>query len=261
MKKNWPHMSKKEVILRDGWSTDSNYKNLYQHDQEVLEILELLDLEGARGLLDNGCGNGAFSIQAARSHTSLQVYGYDALQSAISEARSRASEAGVRNVTLDVGWADDLPLASSSVDRALFRNVLHHIPEPSTAFSEIARCLRSDGKLILQTPYNKWEESFSSFLTDFHLLMDDSHPRSYHTVDDICGDLELCGFSVVALSSSNYDFPFVTREMKNFIIQNGFWDRLQPTEVAEEKWSVSLQWLRMVAKKTNAEQDVEGQAP
>ena len=42
-----------------------NTKYLYQTDKEVLRIIELLELEGATSLIDNACGNGEISIQAA----------------------------------------------------------------------------------------------------------------------------------------------------------------------------------------------------
>ena len=84
-------MCSRKVHLRDGWTTDPSYQQLYQSDREIIETLELLQLEGAAALLDSGCGNGELSLQACRAFPSLAIYGYDALESAIVEARKRAA--------------------------------------------------------------------------------------------------------------------------------------------------------------------------
>ena len=178
-------MSSTKVSLKDGWTNDEVYKKLYQADEEVLETLELLDLSGAAALLDNGCGNGELSVQAAQKFPDLRIYGFDALESAVAEARSRASRLEGSSQSFDTAWADDLPLPSASVDRALFRNVLHHVAQPRAVYTELSRCVRKGGLLLLQTPYNHWEDAFSDFLSEFHFLMDDSHRRYYYTLESI----------------------------------------------------------------------------
>jgi ubiquinone/menaquinone biosynthesis C-methylase UbiE len=242
-------MSETMVSLIDGWTTDASYKELYQADQEVTEVLELLRLEDATALLDNGCGNGEFSVQAGRAFPRLEIYGYDGLESAIAEARKRASCVEHENLNFDVAWADSLPLPNASIDRSLFRSVLHHVAEPRRVFSEFARCMKADGLLVLQTPFNSWEDSFSKFLSEFHFLMDDSHRRFYYTMKQICDDLESCDFSATKESVSAYPFPFVTQPMKDLILQNGFEDRLKLNQVSEDKWSVTLYWARITAIK------------
>jgi len=242
-------MSSSKVSLKDGWTNDEGYKKLYQADEAVLETLELLELSGATALLDNGCGNGELSVQAARKFPELRIYGYDALESAVVEARRRASNLESSNLSFDSAWADDLPLPAASVDRALFRNVLHHIARPRAVFTELARCLKTGGLLLLQTPYNNREDAFSDFLSKFHLLMDDSHQRFYHTLESIQEDLSRCGFYVSKVSSSSYPFPFVTEQMKDLVLKHGFEDQLQLNRISDNTWSVSLYWIRLTAIK------------
>lgn len=241
-------MSKTKIEIKDDWSTDSDYKDLYQADRDILNIIELLDLEKRHALLDNACGNGEVSIQAALRYPDLRVYGYDALDSAIAEARQRASRLKNRKLDFNVAWADDLPLDTDSVDRALFRNALHHINDPCAVFSEMARCLVSSGLLVIQAPVNIWEDSFSGFLSEFHLLMDDSHRRYYHTVKTIKSDLKMCGLHSISDFVSAYDYPFVTEPMKDLIVEYNFEERLQLKQIAGDKWSVTLHWVKLVAK-------------
>ena len=243
-------MSSTKVSLKDGWTTNEDYKGLYQSDEEVAETLELLELSGATALLDSGCGNGELSVHAARKFPDLRIFGYDALESAVVEARRRASKLESRNLSFDLAWADDLPLPASSVDRALFRNVLHHIAQPRAVFTEVARCLKTGGLLLLQTPYNNREDAFSSFLSEFHLLMDDSHRRIYYTLESIQEDLSRCGFSVNTRASNAYPFPFVTGQMKDLVLEHGFEDRLNLHQVSDDTWSVTLYWIRLTAIKS-----------
>ncbi|MDC0325533.1 class I SAM-dependent methyltransferase [bacterium] len=226
----------------------------------MVETLELLDLSGATTLLDNGCGNGELSVQAARKFPDLRIFGYDALESAVVQARRRASELESSNLSFDSAWADDLPLPASSVDRALFRNVLHHIAQPRAVFTELARCLRTRGLLLLQTPYNNREGEFSDFLSEFHLLMDDSHRRFYYTLESIQGDLSHCGFSVNTSLSNAYPFPSVTERMKDLVLEHGFGDRLNLKQISEDTWSVTLYWTRLTAIKVGAQQVIDPNA-
>ena len=243
-------MSNTNIKLKDCWTTDEGYRELYQADEEVVETLDLLDLGDATTLLDNGCGNGELAVQAARKFPDLQVVGYDALESAIVEARKRASKWECSSLSFDQAWADNLPLPSDSVDRALFRNVLHHIAKPEAVIAELARCLKTGGLLLLQAPYNNREDTFSEFLTEFHLLMDDSHRRFYHTVESIQNELTRCGFSSAKISSRTYPFPFVTEPMKNLVVERGFADRLQLNQISENTWTVTLYWVRLTAFKS-----------
>lgn len=47
----------------------------------------------------------------------------------------------------------DLPFESGSFDTILLTDVLEHVPEPARVMAEIARLLRSQGKLILGVPF------------------------------------------------------------------------------------------------------------
>jgi len=50
--------------------------------------------------------------------------------------------------------ADDIQLADESVDLITMIRVMHHLPEPSVEFKELARILRADGYLVLELANN-----------------------------------------------------------------------------------------------------------
>src|SRR5687768_8754406 len=133
--------------LIDHWSTSPEYRAQYQTDDEIHTIVRLLDLQSAHALADVGCGNGAFSLAAARAHANLNVFAFDALPSAIEAYRASASNVREARLVTAVAWADSIPLADESVDRVLCRAVLHHVPHPAAAYAEFSRILRPGGLL------------------------------------------------------------------------------------------------------------------
>lgn len=242
-------MSKTKVKLEDNWTTDDAYKKYYQTDSDIAECLRLLELKGASALLDVGCGNGELALQAVSNYPNLTIYGSDGMESAIAEARKRAAALDQPESAFQAAWADDLPVPNACADRALFRNVLHHIGEPVAVFQEIARCLKKGGLLVLQAPTNRWEPSFSEFISDLHWIDDQSHRRHYYTPETVRQNLEGCGFQVGEISLHPYEFPFLDEPMKDFVVERGFEERVQLIQVADDKWSVTLYWGRLVATK------------
>lgn len=54
------------------------------------------------------------------------------------------------DIEIKNGTADKIPLPDKSADLLIMVRVMHHIPEPSAAFAEIARVLKPGGTLILE---------------------------------------------------------------------------------------------------------------
>jgi len=243
-------MSQTKVDLEDAWTSSTDYKDLFQTNEGILNVIELLDLDESLKLLDNGCGNGEFSLHAAQRYPGLQVYGFDGLDSAISEANKRAIKLGHKELHYSVAWADSLPLGSNTIDRALFRFVLHHIEDPKLPFAEMSRCMKDSSKLIIQTPFNFWHDEMTNFLREMFLIMDNSHSRHYHTLQTITGCLEEVDFNIESSSSSSFPFPYISEPMKNLIVSKGYEDLLNLTSIEEGLWSINLYELQVVATKS-----------
>ena len=243
-------MSQTKVDLEDGWTSSTDYKDLFQANEDILNVIDLLDLNENYTLLDNGCGNGEFSLHAAQRYPGLQVYGFDGLDNAISEANKRAIKLGHKELHYSVAWADSLPLSNDTIDRALFRFVLHHIEDPLLPFAEMSRCMKASSKLVIQTPFNFWHDEVTDFLREMFLIMDDSHSRHYHSLQVISNNLEEVGFSIESASSRSFPFPFIRESMKNFIVNQGYEDLLNLTPIEEGLWSIDLYELQVVAIKS-----------
>jgi SAM-dependent methyltransferase len=113
--------------------------------------------EGAT-VLDVGCGAGLDSLLAARAvGPSGKVIGVDFSEAMLERARQAAKEAGVRNVVFEQSGAEQLPLASGSIDVAVVNGIFNLNPARDCIFRELARVVRVDGmvyaaELILNGP-------------------------------------------------------------------------------------------------------------
>lgn len=100
-------------------------------------------------LLDLGCGAGLDSLLAAQAvGPTGHVYGVDLAPGMVASARKAVKESGVRNVTILGGAAEAIPLPSNSVDLVLVNGLFNLAPDKPVVARELARVLRSDGRLV-----------------------------------------------------------------------------------------------------------------
>lgn len=233
--------------IKDLWTTDASYQALYQGGDEVETVVRLLDVDDAAALADLGCGNGAFAIAAARRSDRLKVFAFDAIESAVAEARARAADLGARFVA-EVAWVESVPLADASVDRVLCRSVLHHIADPQVAYAEMARVLRPGGRLLLQAPCNYWEESWGEFISELYWLMDDSHRRHYHQPGEIITALNAAGLRMRRADCWTFAFTELSEKQVELIRARGEAQRLNLRQT-DGGWTIDLYWVRVLAEK------------
>ena len=102
-------------------------------------------LEESWIVADLGCGTGELAANLAPFVR--QVIGVDSSAEMLDAARDRL--AARQNVELRRGQLERLPLEDESVDAVTMCLVLHHVPDPTSVFAEIARVLRPGGKALL----------------------------------------------------------------------------------------------------------------
>jgi SAM-dependent methyltransferase len=106
----------------------------------------LLDaLTPGTGVLDVGCGPGTITIDVARRVSPAAVVGIDREPEVLVGARDAARDAGVDNVTFDVGDVYALAFPDASFDVVHAHQVLQHLTDPVAALREMRRVCATDG--------------------------------------------------------------------------------------------------------------------
>jgi arsenite methyltransferase len=108
-------------------------------------------IEPGETVLDIGCGAGMDLILAARrAGPSGKAIGVDITPSMLELAKRGALKAGLwEKIEVRRGMAEELPVASESVDVVMSNGVLNLSPDKDRAFGEIYRVLRPGGRLYL----------------------------------------------------------------------------------------------------------------
>jgi len=96
---------------------------------------------------DLGCGEGYLTIEASRFAS--RVIAVDRSAEVLKRARALAVRRRVSNVTWKRGELEELPIADSSVDVALFSQALHHAADPERALAEAVRILVPGGRVLV----------------------------------------------------------------------------------------------------------------
>lgn len=138
--------------------------------------------------LDLGCGNARHAaVLATRAE---RVVGIDASRTVLDAARERRAESEGFSVALCQADATRLPLASRTVDLAVYIATIHHLPSRAAridSLDELARVLAPGGRALVSA----WSVTHDRFEADdgFDTTVDwtlpggETVPRYYHIYD------------------------------------------------------------------------------
>jgi len=93
--------------------------------------------------VDIGCGPGDVMIRLARALPDLRITAIDASAPMIALARGAVMTEGLSDrIELVQGYVPGVALNAHSFDAVLSKDLLHHVPDPSVLWKEIARLAR-----------------------------------------------------------------------------------------------------------------------
>jgi ubiquinone/menaquinone biosynthesis C-methylase UbiE/DNA-binding transcriptional ArsR family regulator len=123
-------------------------RSLYVAEREVEAVLvAMLPADGVGDLVDVGTGTGRM-LELFGPRVEHAV-GVDLSREMLAVARVNLERAGLRNCSLRQGDMYQLPIASESIDAAVFHQVLHYAEDPRRALHEAARVLKPGGRLAV----------------------------------------------------------------------------------------------------------------
>lgn len=96
-------------------------------------------------ILDVGCATGVF-LHELRKTGGWQTFGIDISETALKYARQRLQ------LDVFVGELREAQFADNQFDVVTFWDVIEHVPEPLKTLKEVARILKDDGILVINTP-------------------------------------------------------------------------------------------------------------
>lgn len=124
--------------------------NRFDLERRLDLILERVRPEGARNVLEVGCGLGYLSERLRRDR-GLRPVSLDIAGSLLRLARERG-----RISAPVLGSALALPFPSASVDLVVSTECIEHTPEPRAAVREMLRVMRPGATLVLTCPNAAW---------------------------------------------------------------------------------------------------------
>lgn len=117
--------------------------------QDPEAILNDIGLKRDFTFVDIGCGYGFFALPAAKLVGEKgMVYGLDANDKAISWLKKKAAEEDLRNLSLQIGAAEETVLCEACADIVFFGIVLHDFDDPAKVLMNAKRILKPTGRLV-----------------------------------------------------------------------------------------------------------------
>lgn len=95
----------------------------------------------------------------------------------LAVGKSEAEKQGFCNISFVQGDAEKLPFSDNSFDIVISRLAFHHFSDPKRCFSEMARVLKTGGKLVV-IDMEATEEALRNTEDEIETLRDPSHIRN-----------------------------------------------------------------------------------
>ncbi len=113
--------------------------------QFIESMLDLINLDGGKKLLDVGCGQGVFLKHAVKRN--ISCFGIDLSKRALESARKDSF--GIYFVE---GSGENLPWSNNFFNCVTIFGALEHFLNPEKGVKEIARVLKKDGIVLVVVP-------------------------------------------------------------------------------------------------------------
>src|SRR5262245_52512858 len=171
-------MSDHDQLIRSEFSRQAGAMGeaaIFNDANVLARICDAGRLTWTSRVLDVACGPGIVVEALARS--AGEVVGCDITPAMLEKARERCDRAGLANTLFKAGRAEALPFEDASFDVVVSRSAVHHFPDPTAAFREMARVVRSGGRVITVDVQSAEAPEEAALHNALEILRDPSHVR------------------------------------------------------------------------------------
>ncbi|MGA2681359.1 MAG: class I SAM-dependent methyltransferase [Candidatus Bathyarchaeia archaeon] len=132
------------MTCHGGFALDEATRRSWYNPEALLQ-----DLRADMIFIDVGCGDGFFSILAAKKVGEKgKVYAVDSDASAIEKLGGKAQAGGLRNIVSKVSSAEETVFCNGCADYVFFSMVLHDFADPTRVLQNARKMIKPTGKLI-----------------------------------------------------------------------------------------------------------------
>jgi ubiquinone/menaquinone biosynthesis C-methylase UbiE len=118
--------------------------------EEAARLVEVLELQSGATVADIGAGSGEMTVALARQlGPDSRVYGTDINRDRLREIEEAAAAAGLENIVVLEGAADETNLPDDCCDAIFVRRVYHHFGDPPAMNASIRRALKPGGRFAV----------------------------------------------------------------------------------------------------------------
>ncbi len=160
---------------------ESNLEKWLKKDGE--DFLKSIGLRKGQIILDFGCGEGHYTLPAAKiTGEKGKVYAEDKDNEALEELVKLIKRKKIKNIEI-INQESKIPLPEESLDFVLCYDVIHYLKERKTIYNEFRRVLKPKGILSLYPKHHK---------NDYPLM-----ELANLELKDIIKEVEEAGFSLI----------------------------------------------------------------
>ena len=138
-----------------GFSLDEATRRSWYNPDAILKELQV-----GMVFVDVGCGDGFFSILAAKIVGEKgKVYAVDIDPLAIEKVKQKVKAEGLENITAKAGRAEETVFCNKCIDLVFFSMVLHDFDDPAKVLLNTKEMIKPDG-LLVDLDWKKQEMPF-----------------------------------------------------------------------------------------------------
>lgn len=194
---------------------NKKYAGIIKDDKHLSVLLDLVDSNDHKKILDIGTGTGYLAFPLAEKFPTTSIYGIDIAEVIIEKNKAIAKEKSINNLSFQVFDGLKYPFSDEVFDLIVTRYAFHHFPDVVDAIQQLNRILVKGGKVLISDPMRN-EKDDNGIIDRFMRVKKDGHIQFYSSNE--LDELFISnGFKKENQVITEMKFPFARQEEYNKI--------------------------------------------